>query len=261
MSRLYLQWHITERCGNDCRHCYAKGHRITDDTKQDDFLAILGDAISTAKRWNKQLHVVLIGGDPLFHPFFWRFYQMLAERVDRVGLAGNPETLTPTVIERFLLQCHSFQLSVDGIEETHDWFRYPGSYLLTIKKIKEASQMGLRIHVMTTVSESNLSQLPEIMKSVYEAGARHWEFSRYIPPVGQIQDLPDPMEYRSMMNKVHQLHQYYESNCGKKKLHKYPLWYPFANESPCLADNPDGCIWAAVAWVLLHWQFCLITRS
>ncbi len=167
---------------------------------------------------------------------------MLAERVDRVGLAGNPETLTPTVIERLLLQCHSFQFSVDGIEETHDWFRYPGNYLLTIKKIKEASQMGLRIHVMTTVSKRNLSQLPEIMKSVYEAGARHWEFSRYIPPVGQIQDLPDPMEYRSMMNKVHQLHQYYESNCGKKKLHKDPLWYPFANESPCLADNPDGCI-------------------
>ncbi len=41
MSRLYLQWHITERCGNDCRHCYAKGHRITDDTKQDDFLLFL----------------------------------------------------------------------------------------------------------------------------------------------------------------------------------------------------------------------------
>ncbi len=36
--------------------------------------------------------------------------------------------------------CEKYQMSLDGMRETHDWFRKPGSFDLTIEKNRMSEQ-------------------------------------------------------------------------------------------------------------------------
>lgn len=206
----YLQWHITEKCFNNCWHCYSRDKRISEETKMEDFVAILDDVMSLCNRWRRAAQITLTGGDPLLHVNFRDFVNILAtDPKVRILVAGNPETLKPSIIEWLKPRIFAFQVSVDGTEETHDWFRYPGSYRATINRIKEASRKGLRMHVMTTVSKENVAQLEEIMRTVYKAGAHRWAFARYVPPVGQTLDL-NPGEYFDALSAIEKTHSAYE---------------------------------------------------
>jgi len=214
---------------------------MSQETAMKDFIAILDDVMSLCCRWNRGAQITLIGGDPLLHSGFESLAEILANTPSvRIIVAGNPETLSPRMIEWLKPRIFAFQVSVDGNEQTHDWFRYSGSYRNTINRIKEASQKGLRMHVMTTVSKENVGQLVDIMHTVYdEAGAHRWAFARYVPPVGEKLDL-DPLAYRNALAKVETAHlPYLKANYDPQR--KDPLWYPFRNSPPNSDDNPKHC--------------------
>ena len=218
---------------------------MLEETSVGDFKAILSDIISVSERWGRSVQITLIGGDPLLHPNFWEFVDVINEyKNTRIIVAGNPETLTSEVIERLIPKVFSFQVSIDGIGEIHDWFRYAGSYEKTLEKIREASEMGLRVHCMTTVSDKNVSQLKDIMLAVYGAGVHRWAFARYVPRVGEPAEL-DLQKYQQALAEVDEAHKPFEL-AGHDPQRKDPLWYPFRNPEPCLKDNPklcqlDGC--------------------
>lgn len=238
----YLQWHITDNCSNNCRHCYNRDKRTDKETTREDFIAILNDIINICERWGRSAQITLIGGDPLLHPEFCDFVDILATtpRV-RIIIAGNPETLTTSMIDWLQPKIFAFQVSVDGNKETHDWFRYSGSYEIALNCIKEASDKGLRMHVMTTVSKENVGQLVDVMHAVYGVGAHRWAFARYVPPIGQTLDL-DPKEFQKALFAVEQAHLPYEEK-GHDRQRKDPLWFPFRNVNhlPKLEDNPRRC--------------------
>ena len=235
---LYVQWHITEHCHNNCRHCYAKEKRLNEETTKSDFQAILADIMSVCKRWKRAAQITLIGGDPMIHPDFWEFVSLLNNTSNvRIIVAGNPETLTQEAIKRLQSKIFAFQVSVDGNESVHDWFRYPGSYQCTLAKIKEATALGLRMHCMTTVSEENVDQLVDIMLAVYQAGIHRWAFARYVPPVGQKLSL-DPERFQKALVALEKAHKPFEES-GHDPQRKDPLWVPFRNRP--LEANPNHC--------------------
>lgn len=220
---------------------------MLDETTIGDFVAILKDVINVCDRWGRTAQITLIGGDPLLHPNFQDFVEILTKnRNVRILVAGNPETLTPSVIKWLQPRIFAFQVSVDGDKKIHDWLRYPGSYEATINCIKEASGIGLRIHVMTTVFKENVQQLENVMHAVYEAGAHRWAFARYVPPVGQTLDL-DSEEFTRALAIIEKTHYPYEES-GHDRQQKDPLWFWFRNRNypPRPEENPmrrqiDGC--------------------
>ena len=68
------------------------------------------------------------------------------------------------------------------MRQTHDWFRKPGSFDITLEKIGCINQAGIRSVVMTTVSDTNIGQVPDIIDAVVQAGANVFAFARYCPP-------------------------------------------------------------------------------
>lgn len=234
----YLQWHITERCHNNCSHCYSKGRRMKEETTMSNFHLIFQDLYNMCKSWKRGLQVTLIGGDPLLHPDFKRFVDYINQHQNvRIMVAGNPETLTTEMIEWLKPRIFAFQLSVDGMQDNHDYFRYKGSYKIVMDKIRQATKMGLRIHVMTTVSQKNLCDLIPVMHTVYEAGCHRWAFARYVPPVGQILDI-DNNEYYNTLLELDEQHQQYLKK-GHDEQRKDPLWSLVRNIEP--EYNPDMC--------------------
>lgn len=79
----------------------------------------------------------LTGGDPLLHPDFWKLEDLLHRKQIPFTILGNPFHLSKDECKKLKkMGCQRYQLSLDGLEETHDWFRKPGSYKETMEKIR-----------------------------------------------------------------------------------------------------------------------------
>lgn len=77
--------------------------------------------------------------------------------------------------------CQKYQLSLDGMKETHDWFRKSGSFDCTLEKINCIKKAGIRSVIMTTVSGTNIKEIPDIIDTVVVAKADVFAFARYCP--------------------------------------------------------------------------------
>ena len=121
--------------------------------------------------WDRQPYFCLTGGDPILHPDFWRLPDLFRERGIPFTIMGNPFHLNDAVCRELKYYgCRKYQLSLDGLRETHDWFRKPGSFDCTIEKIGCINRAGIRSVVMTTVSATNRMEVPGIIDAVVKAG-------------------------------------------------------------------------------------------
>ncbi len=78
-----------------------------------------------------------------------------------------------------VMGCEKYQLSLDGMQKTHDWFRKPGSFDITLEKIDCIKKAGIKAVIMTTVSGTNRKEIPDIIDTVVAQQANVFAFARY----------------------------------------------------------------------------------
>jgi hypothetical protein len=107
--------------------------------------AVLKNCRDFCETFGRQPYFYLTGGDPILHPEFWTLMEMFKAEQIPFTIMGNPFHLTDEVCQRLHdYGCLRYQLSIDGIEETHDWFRKPGSYKTTLEKVTLLNKAGIR---------------------------------------------------------------------------------------------------------------------
>lgn len=164
----------------------------------------------TAARMGKHPFFYITGGDPILHRHFWEILGTLKERDIPFSILGNPFHLTDEVCSRLKsLGCRTYQLSIDGTRETHDMIRKPGSFDTTLEKIPVIKRAGLRSAVMTTVSGTNIDQIPEIIDIVVRAGADAFAFGRYCPTSEEKSTHIAPEEYRCFLDRIWKKYEQY----------------------------------------------------
>ena len=130
-----FQWHITDECDQRCKHCYIfsgdpcrKLNSMTWEQMQNTFY----NCLDFCEVYDKLPYFYLTGGDPILHQDFWRILELLYDHDIPFTIMGNPFHLNDQVCRELkALGCQKYQLSLDGLRETHDWFRKPGSELDT----------------------------------------------------------------------------------------------------------------------------------
>jgi radical SAM/SPASM domain protein of ACGX system len=128
--------------------------------------------------------------------------------------------------------CQKYQLSIDGLRETHDWFRKPGSFDCTLEKIECLNRAGIRSVIMTTVSKTNRMEVPGIIDAVVKAGANVFAFSRYVPSGGDLDASMTPGEYRELLAICDEKFKVYESaGCDTYFNKKDHLWTLYEYET------------------------------
>lgn len=95
--------------------------------------------------------------------------------------------------------CEKYQMSLDGMEKTHDWFRKPGSFALTLEKVGCLNRAGIKGIIMSTVSKTNMHEIPDIIDAVVKAKVKVYAFSRYVPTGGEVDTSMTPQEYRNLL--------------------------------------------------------------
>ncbi len=180
-----FQWHITDSCDQRCEHCYIFSGR--DDVPLaemawDDMLSVIKSCEEMCGLLDCVPYFYITGGDPILHKDFWRLLELLKSKGIAFSIMGNPFHLTADVCRRLRdCGCERYQLSIDGLRETHDGIRKPGSFDITLEKLACIREAGIRSVVMTTVSGTNIAEIPAIIDLVVEHHADVFAFARYCP--------------------------------------------------------------------------------
>jgi radical SAM/SPASM domain protein of ACGX system len=195
------------------------------------------------KVYGRLPYFYLTGGDPILHPDFWKLLELMKEQKIPFTILGNPFHLTDEVCRRLKdCGCQKYQLSIDGLRGTHDWFRKPGSYDITLEKIGCLNRAGIRSVVMTTVSGTNLAEVPGIIDAVVAAGVNVYAFARYCPTSEEKETGMTPQEYRNLLEVCDKKFKEYEAaGCQTYFSKKDHLWtlYEYETGTFRIPENAD----------------------
>ncbi len=236
MSRFFsFQWHITDDCDQRCKHCYIFSENnckaldfMSWEQMQDTFY----NCLDFCKVYDRQPYFYITGGDPILHPSFWELLKLLKKHEIQFTILGNPFHLNDEVCRELKsLGCEKYQLSIDGMRETHDWFRKPGSFDITLEKLDCIKKAGIRAVVMTTVSGTNIDELPDIIDTVANR-ADVFAFARYCPTSEEKDTNIEPLRYRELLAECDRKFKEYEAQgCTTYFNKKDHLWTLYKYET------------------------------
>lgn len=189
--RMSIQWHITTQCQNRCRHCYVFDPATYDHERNcalslEDKIKVIDQIDAFGEKWDIEFgNVALMGGDPLLAPDWFEFAKALRDRGKYITFGGNPETLTPDNLAKLRqLQVKRYQLSLDGLEKSHDAQRRPGSFQNTLEGIDRLTDAGIHVSIMGTLTPLNIDEFWELIDLVfYRTQARSFAFD-FVAQVG-----------------------------------------------------------------------------
>ncbi len=231
-----FQWHITDECDQRCKHCYifsedSSKHLDSMDWQQmqDAFY----NCLDFCKAYDRLPYFYITGGDPILHECFWMLLGLIKEHNVPFTIMGNPFHLTDEVCRKLKeYGCEKYQLSIDGMRTTHDWFRKPGSFDTTLEKIDLINRAGIRSVIMTTVSTINIDEMPDIIDTVVNANVNVFAFARYCSTSEENCIGIEPTRYRKLLEDCENKFKEYEAKgCNTYFNKKDHLWTLYEYET------------------------------
>ena len=245
MEYFAFQWHITDECDQRCKHCYifSEGHPKLVEMPWERLVAVLANVERMAEKMSRLPYLYITGGDPILHSRFWDFLELVHSHGIPFTIMGNPFHLTDEVCTRMkVLGCRKYQLSLDGLRETHDRFRKPGSYDRTLEAIATIRKSGMHCAIMSTISAANIDEIPELIDVIVEHKADIFAFGRYCPTSEDKAHMEtwhvEPERYRDFLGKCWAKYEQYKDSGTTFNL-KDHLWTLFLYEKG-LFKIPEG---------------------
>ncbi len=192
-----LQWHVTQACDLNCKHCYDRSSRQAVSLER--AFRVLDELESFCESRQVRGKVTFTGGNPLLYPHFDDLYRETVKRGFPVGILGNP-TSRRRLEELIAIQPPSFyQVSLEGLPEHNDFVRQAGYFDRVMEFLPVLKDLDIPSRVMLTLTRDNLEQvlpLGEILRD----RADIFNFNR-LSAVGEGARLlmPEPEDFRAFL--------------------------------------------------------------
>jgi len=185
-----IAWEVTRSCMLACRHCRgaAEAKPYEGELSTGDCVKLLDNIASFARPI-----IILTGGEPMLRKDIYE----IAAYGEKLGLRivmASCGALLDDESARKILESGMKQISIslDGASAaSHDEFRgVAGAFESAMRGIKAARRSGLSVQINTTVTRSNLGELPEILDLAVRLGAN--AFNPFLlVPTGRGRELID----------------------------------------------------------------------
>jgi radical SAM protein with 4Fe4S-binding SPASM domain len=164
-------------CNLFCKHCYW-GEQL----KEEDCLSF--KHVSRLLHDGKKLGVrelVLTGGEVMIYPKIWEVLALARELKYRINFYTNATLIDETNSKRIAeLGVYKAHVSVDGLQNLHDYIRGRGMFEKTIKGIHLLRQAGLEVVINTQLTDELVKQgILDYIKFVESLGV---DFLLLTPP-------------------------------------------------------------------------------
>jgi AdoMet-dependent heme synthase len=200
-------WEVTRACQLKCVHCRADAQLAPDPRELTHEEGI--NLIDQIYEMDNPM-LVFSGGDCMMREDLFELADYAVKKGMRVSMTPSA---TPNVTKEKMQRAKEVGLSRWGLSldaptaEIHDKFRgVPGSFDLTIEKIKYLNELGMPLQINTVISRYNYDHLEEMSKLVEELGAVMWYIFLLVPTGrGQMDACITPAEHEKVFRWLYQL--------------------------------------------------------
>lgn len=173
-----ILWDITRKCNLACQHCYAYKEG---DYSEELSLEQMYKTIDDLKELQPYL-IVYGGGEPLVRNDFIEIIKRTKEVLKcRIKILTNGTLLTPEIIKKIKPYVDFIQISLDGMEQNHDYLRgHAGSFVKAVEAIKLVRQNGIETGICMTINKYNLEDIDWVIHFALEQGVYKLRISPFV---------------------------------------------------------------------------------
>jgi radical SAM protein with 4Fe4S-binding SPASM domain len=180
---LEITLELTNRCNNNCRHCYvntpvADTERKFKELPLEQLRPIIDQAVNLGALW-----CLITGGEPLLRSDFPEIYSYLKKKGLLVTVFTNAEKVEPAHVRMFRrYPPRSLEVTVYGVTAaTYERVtRQPGSFQRFQKGLDRLLAAGLPVHLKTMALRSNLHELAQIRRFCREKSRSRYRFDPFL---------------------------------------------------------------------------------
>lgn len=162
-------FHVTDQCNLSCRHCLFSASPAQ---KRSLSLAELQSATDQALALGCRIFYYT-GGEPLIYPGLFDYLRrLLGQYPDAHAVILTNGLLMNELLPQFQdLERLHLQVSLDGLEESHDQIRGRGSFKALMQNLTALRKAGRTTTLSVAVSRENIADLPQLIDIAAEKGA------------------------------------------------------------------------------------------
>jgi radical SAM protein with 4Fe4S-binding SPASM domain len=171
-------WEITMGCNMRCKHCGSScTNPLPDELSTEEALDLVDQIADLGLSW-----ITLSGGEP----FIRKDWHLIARRLSDKGvipnIISNGWLVTDDTISKIKeAKVGTIAISLDGLKETHDFIRKPGSYDRVIKALQQFVANEVVCGVVTTISNANIHQLKDLRNVLIDLKVPYWQVQIGLP--------------------------------------------------------------------------------
>lgn len=182
----FLEWHFTFRCENNCLYCYVKDtpgdqNEFKNELNKKQCLVVVDKFAKYLEQENIQGKVLLTGGDPLLREDAWDIIKAFRNRGIPTIILGNPHLVNDEMAKNLIkLGVNYYQLSIDGMEKTHDSIRNRGSFKKTWEAVDVLKRNGFLVGISLTLTARNYLEIRKVIDCCVKHGVNSFRLSRLV---------------------------------------------------------------------------------
>lgn len=158
-------WNLIRRCNLTCRHCYSISADVdfAGELSTAEVFGVMDDLHACGVRV-----LILSGGEPLLRRDLGEIARRAKGMGFYVGLSTNGTLIDDSNIAGIArIGFDYLGISIDGIRATHDDFRRKnGAYDASMRAVRLARDVGIKVGLRFTLTEGNAQDLPALLHLV-----------------------------------------------------------------------------------------------
>jgi radical SAM protein with 4Fe4S-binding SPASM domain len=156
---------VTMACNLRCKHCYSvAGNKLENELSLEEIKKVIDELKALGG-----IRIFFTGGEPFIRPDILDILSYTDKNGFAIYISTNGTFINSKIIERLKLLKHlrTFQISIDGLKETHDKIRgVKGTFGKAINAIKLAKKKlkNTKVTIISTLMKKNADEMDKLLR-------------------------------------------------------------------------------------------------
>lgn len=183
----YLVWELTLACDLGCKHCGSRaGKARTNELSTDKCLELVEQFAESGIR-----EITLIGGEAYLREDWDIIATAISDAGMRCGITTGARNFSQERVDKAVAaRVHTIGISIDGLQQTHDLLRGPGSFKALMEAAERIADTPIRLTTNSQINRLSLPELPALADQIVAMGSKAWQMAVTVP-LGRAADRPD----------------------------------------------------------------------